>query len=308
MPRPLPHPAASALSLILLLLPTSSQGHSDITEVIQALSKQIAQKPSADLFFQRATEFRALRERAHAIEDLKSALQLQPDHRLAITSLIQLSPPNPQKLALIQRYADFATCAENPAQHFEATYLLAQYYAEIHLPSVSLFLCEGLQKLRKNPQNSALDLLHAEVLTSLGKHAEATHILKNAWRRTNSIVLRNQWIDTALTAGLTSDCLPIIEEELASSRFLSSWLIRRARAALIHNDPKHAHQDLQQALSEISTRLRPKQPDLTLIADRGLALALLGKREQAQAHLAQLKKSTLPRSAYHLLRRELQAD
>lgn len=291
-------------TLLYLLLSLSASAHTDISEIIHGLSEKIAQEPSSELYLQRALEYRALREKQHAIEDLQAALQLQPHHHLAITSLIQLSAAaSPEKLALIKRYAGFA---HGHTQQLEATYLLAQYYAEAQFPTVSLLLCQGLQKYRLNDKNPALDLLHSQVLSSLGKHSQAATILKKAWERTNSIVLRNNWIDAALTAGLTRDCLPIIEQELATSRFLSSWLIRRARAALIHRDTVRAHADLRRALAEISTRLRPDQPDLTLIADQALALALLGQHAPARSHLRQLKNSSLPPSTYRLLQDTLQ--
>ncbi len=288
--------------LIVLLFPASSQGHNDVSETIKALTAQLEKAPTADLYFQRATEFRALRESEHALEDLHSALKLDPRHRFAITSLIQLYGPSEKGLKLIKRYADFA---KDPEQEFEATFLLAQHYAQSQMPSVALLLCKGLQEVR--PQHDpALDLLHAQTLRDLDRHKQAATILKTAWKRTNSIVLRNNWIDTALTAGLAQEVLPLINQEIASSRFTSSWLIRRARAALALKNKEQAHRDLQAALAELSPRIRPNQPDLTLIADRGLILALLNNHCQARADLDQLEKSALPPSSYRLLRDALE--
>ena len=299
-------PSHSTILSILILTSLPLLGHSDLSETIQTLNKKITQRPSAELYLKRALEYRALRIKKHAIEDLQSALKLQPDHHLALTSLIQLSPPaSLRKLALIHHYHSLV---KNSTKRVEATQLLAQYFTEADLPHLALPLCEKLQSQSPDQKNTALDLLHAEILTSLGKHQQASRILKESWQRTHSIVLRNQWIDAALTARHTTDCLPIIEQELATSRFLSSWLIRRARAALILGDSARAHTDLNQALAEISTRLRPAQPDLTLIADRALAHALLGQHQQARQDLQQLKKSSLPPATYRLLQQTLREN
>jgi hypothetical protein len=153
--------------------------------------------------------------------------------------------------------------------------------------------------------DTKIDLLYAEILLDLERPADAAAALKGAWKRTNSIVLRNNWIDTALTAKQTKEVLPLIEKELRSSRLRSSWLIRRARALLVLGDKEAAHVDLRAALQEINPRLNPAQPDLTLIADRGLIHALLGNTALAKRDLATLRKSSIPSSCYRLLAGQL---
>ncbi len=286
------------------MLPATAPGHNDVSETIKALSAQIKDAPNAGLYYQRATEFRAIRENKHAIEDLLSALKLEPKNRLATIALIQLLGPTERSLKLIKHYADFAQDRE---QQFEASFLLAKYYLETDMAPAALSLCEGLQKLRPN-RDPALDLLHAKTHLRLNQPDKASLVLKTAWQHTDSIVLRNNWIDTALTAGLTREVLPIINEEISSSRFRSSWLIRRARAAFIHDDKEQARSDLRAALAELTPRIRTDRPDLTLIADRGLIHALLGQTAEARADLAVLKKSTLSPSSYRLLTEALARD
>ncbi len=285
----------------LIIAPLTLRGHDDVATAVAALTLQIEQAPTADLYYKRALEYRALRKRTQAKADLQSALLLDPRNRFATIALIQLCEPGPQAHRLIQHYASFA---QTPEEEFEATFLLARYYSQIHLAPISLFLCQGLQTLRLD-HNPALDLLHAQVHLDLGQPAKAAGILKKAWHRTHSIVLRNNWIDTALTAGLTKEILPIIQSELTTSRFRSSWLIRRARAARIHQDEAQVNKDLLLALTELTPRIRPAQPDLTLIADRGLIYALLGEHDLAHAALRTLRSSVLPPSSYRILSHHL---
>jgi len=283
--------------LALVMLPATAPGHNDVSKTIKTLSAKIEESPSADLYYQRATEFRALREKEHAIEDLRSALKHEPRHRPAKISLIRALGKSTEALHLAIQLQSSSAHAENS---IEPTYLVAKIHHLRGNPKDALTICANLQKLSRN-HSTEIDLLHAEVLLALKRPADASTILKNAWRRTNSIVLRNNWIDTALTAEQTREILPIINREISSSRFRSSWLIRRARAALIHDNKKQAHSDLQAALAELTMRIRPTRPDLSLIADRGLIHALIGNTKKAKADLALLKKSILPPSSYRLL-------
>jgi Flp pilus assembly protein TadD len=76
---------------------------------------------------------------------------------------------------------------------------------------------------------------------------------------------------------------------------------------LILKRPQEARADLNAALLELNSRIQPDRPDLTLIADRGLALALLGSKTLARRDLEQLKASTLSKSAYIILSSEIEA-
>ncbi|MFT6238571.1 MAG: tetratricopeptide (TPR) repeat protein [Akkermansiaceae bacterium] len=280
-----------------VILPATALGHNDVSETIEALSAQIAKVPTADLYHQRATEFLALRESAHAIEDLRTALQLEPKNRPVKISLIRALKKSDEALLIAYQ---LLAAADSPPAALAPAYLAANIHHLRHENEDALTLCTQLQELFPS-HSTEIDLLHAEILLDLRQPAKAATILKKSWQRTNSIVLRNNWIDTSLTAGQTHEVLPLINQEVASSRFRSSWLIRRARAALIHDDQKQARSDLQAALTELTGRIRPDQPDLTLIADRGLALALFGRTNAARADHERLKKSILPPSSYRLL-------
>lgn len=289
------------LALVLGLTPACLPGHTDINETIKALSAKIEQAPTADLFFQRATEYRALREKNHTLEDLRAALKLEPKHRASLIALIGELEQSDEALATAKKLVEDA----KSLLHFhEATFLLANVHHLRGNFQKSLELCQKTLKIN-SAHSSDTYLLLAENLLKLKSTNEAMKFLKETWESQDSIVFRNLWIDTALTAGETKEVLPIIEEELASSRFRSSWLIRRARASLVRGKKEAAQTDLRAALLEITPRINPYRPDLTLIADRGLIHALIGNKALAKLDLETLEKSGYPPKAYRLLREAL---
>ncbi|MGJ8726701.1 MAG: tetratricopeptide repeat protein [Roseibacillus sp.] len=275
-----------------------SLAHSNLSELIQELSKEIKSAPTADLHYRRATEYRALGERTHTLEDLRSALHLAPGHRLATIALIKELGHSDEALTLAQ---ELAKTAQPPAQAAETKFLLARIHHLRGKQEAALQICEEVQETHPE-HDSNIDRLHAQILLDLKRPDEAATILKISWQRTKSIVIRNTWIDTALTAEQTDEVFPLIQNELTSSRYQSSWLIRRARAQLTLGKYDSARADLQAALAEISTRLNPSRPDLTLIADRGLIHSLLGNPTLAQRDLTTLQSSSLPPDSYRLLR------
>ena len=283
------------LSLSLVGI-TTSWVHKDIHEVIATLTAEIAKAPTADLYYRRATEHRAHQDTEKALADLRQALELAPENTTYLTALIQLHQYKATALPHIEKYLSIAN---TPAQKYEATFLLAEHQHYQKQNREALKHTELLQQ--KHPEHStALDILHADILKALDRPSDAANILKQSWQRTHSIVIFNQWVDTALTAGQTTEVLPHIEHELENSRLRSSWLIRRARARLILDQKSQAESDLQEALAEINKRLNPNRPDLTLIADRGLIHALLGNQEAAKTDHKLLTKSALPPKTYAL--------
>lgn len=290
--------------LLFLVLGLSAPAHSDLSKTIAALSAKINTQPSAELYYQRALEYRALREKNHTLEDLRQALKLDPRFQEAQFALAEELGKSDEALRLAVQLA-------NGPGKTQTTYRSILLLIRIHrlreeYPE-ALEICQRLAEKTRNRQqdDSELDLLHAEILLDLKRPAEATTVLRNAWKRTGSIVARNNWIDAALTAEQTEETLPLIEHELQTSRLRSSWLIRRARALLVLKQARAARADLHSALLEINSRLNPRQPDLTLVSDRGLIHALMGNPGLAKRDLATLQKSFLPPSSYRLLNDQL---
>jgi tetratricopeptide (TPR) repeat protein len=288
--------------ILFLVLPQILFAHHDVQTTILELSKKIQTRPTAELFYQRALEYRALRNALLTEEDLRAALKLDPNHRGALTALI-LVPENPQAMELAE---SFLAASADPQHQLEALYLIAQVAESSGDFQVALSSCAKIEEsFSKFP--SEISLLHSRLLLSEKKADKAAEVLKKAYEKHQSVVLRNAWIDASLSAGETTITLPLIEHEISSSRFRASWWIRRARASLILKRPQEARADLNAALLELNSRIQPDRPDLTLIADRGLALALLGSKTLARRDLEQLKASTLSKSAYIILSSEIEA-
>lgn len=290
-----------------MALGLSATAHTDLSKTIAALSAKIKEQPTAELHFQRALEYRALREKDHTLEDLREALKLNPRFQEAQFALAEELGKSDEALRLAVQLANGPGKVETT---YRASLLLIRVHRLREEYQEALQLCQTLEGKTRNirQDDSELDLLHAELLLDLKRPAEATAVLRDAWKRTGSIVARNNWIDVALTAGQTEETLPLIEHELRTSRLRSSWLIRRARALLVLKNAKAARTDLHSALLEINSRLNPRQPDLTLVADRGLIHALMGNRALAKRDLATLENSLLPPSSYRLLRDQLQGE
>ena len=156
------------LLIILVFTPFFALAHTDISETIKALTTRIEAKPTADLYYQRGTEFRALQQKAHAIEDLESALKIEPHNRHALVALVQLYETNTRAKALISRYQKFAKTKE---EKFEAHYLLASYNAKLGLFEQASSQCDTLHLIRPS-EDPALDLFHGTA-TGEGIFADA---------------------------------------------------------------------------------------------------------------------------------------
>jgi tetratricopeptide (TPR) repeat protein len=132
-------------------------------------------------------------------------------------------------------------------------------------------------------------LQRSRLQADLGKHEDRIRALQAAGRENPSAVLDIELIEAQIDAGHSREVLPQIEAELADSRRKSSWLLRRARAWQQLGRTSEAKADLEAAVDEINERLHPTHPDPGLLADRGLAHALLGNRQEAQADLRAAK-------------------
>ena len=169
----------------------------------------------------------------------------------------------------------------------------------------ALKICEDIQKEFPD-HDETIDLFHAYLLIKDEKASEAAQLLQQAYRRSHGVVIRNSWIDAPLLAGEIEPVWPMIQKELADSRFKAAWLIRHARVAqLLQSAREQMYKDLKLALAELETRMKPERPDLTLISDRGLALAMKGDKELAKKDLFLLQKLGFPARFFLLLEQQL---
>lgn len=276
--------------LIFLLLCLPLGAHYDVNAAVAELTKKISKAPTAELYYKRAIEFRALREKVHAVSDLRSALKLSP-HQPSMAALAEVLSSKEEHEEALRLGHELRELSDTPANN--------ALLARLSLDAGDYE--NALRYIQKGPPlKDDTFLLHAYLLERGGKHEEAARILKAGHGKTKSIVLRNAWLDTAISAGQVDQVLSILNEEISSSRFTATHRIRRARL-LQKKDPQSVKLDLKIALAELSPRIKSVRPDLTLIYDRGVALALSGNMEMASRDLATLRSSSLPRLSYALL-------
>lgn len=251
------------------------------------LTAQIAKMPEIpELYFQRAWNYREMGKLAEARADFEKTLALNPGFLPASRELAREEAVEGRIEAGVDRLRK-AMASAPPAQAF-------------HIPGCDSVLADLLLRSGKNEEALAaardglrrspdllldLCLLRAEAQRRLGKHEERIRDLSQAMGKIRSFVLREKWYDAMLDAGRGSEILPEIEEELGNTRYQAAWLIRRARIRLHDGNRSGAEADLRAALSEMESRLRPENPDLSLICEKGIAHTLLGDRAAAQKDL-----------------------
>jgi len=104
-------------------------------------------------------------------------------------------------------------------------------------------------------------------------------------KRNPSTVLRRAWIETLILCRDFDVAEQQISARLDRARQKSSWLLLRACLRQAQNQLAAAHKDAQAALNEIDQRQNPDSVNPFLAADRGLALLLLGRAEEARADI-----------------------
>jgi tetratricopeptide (TPR) repeat protein len=262
--------------------------HDSPEHVVDFLSRQMAREgASPELLFRRATEYRVLGHWSRARADLKEALRLEPDFILARAEMsrIFLEEGKPdQALQAVNEALRKAPPASAPA-------FLYMIRAEIRLRQADCqrALADCAEAFKGEPEDLDWYLIRSRAQALAGKREEAVRGLREGFERTGSFVLKIEWIEALIDAGLDREALRAIQPELEASRWRSSWLIRRARARLGLAEKEAAGSDLKRAIEEINLRLKPDRPDLTLLADRGLARALLGQIEEARRDLLAAK-------------------
>jgi tetratricopeptide (TPR) repeat protein len=258
---------------------------------IEDINAQIAANPNLpDLYFQRSVNYREINRLAEARADLDKCLTLQAGFLPASRELARLDELENHRKEGIERLEKAIAAA--PAD------------AAFHLPGCYALLADMLLKDNSNEkalvaagkgislsQEMTIDLylLRAEAQRRLGKNDDRVRDLAGATEKLKSFVLRIACIEALIDAGRSAEVLPEIQKEIDTSRYKSSWLIRRARVRLHDGKKDDAIADLQAALTEIEPRIRPEHPDLSLVCDRALIHALQGKREEAAKELADAK-------------------
>ena len=276
--------AILSLSLVWPGLASANPGH-EVT--VEELSAQIAKAPDLpELYFQRAWNYREMQRPAEARADWEKTLSLNAGFLPASRELARSDAQEGRMEEGIARLRQ--AMASAPAGQ------------DFHRPGCHSVLAELLLKQGKNDEalkeaqtglerspDLLLDLclLRSEAQRRLGKLDDRVRDLAAATTKLRSFVVKSKWYDAMIDAGRGEEILPEVEQEVANTRYQASWLIRRARIRQFKGEPAGTAADLASALEEINHRLRPENPDLSLVCDRGLIHALQGDHAAAAADL-----------------------
>lgn len=284
-------PVLAALLLLGLALGDDpARAHHAPEEIIAEISRRIDRGDgSAVDHFARAGEYRILGRHAEAAADYRAALALLPSMSEAHRELARLAAAlGETALAEAEDEARSAVRLAVPGRPRAVSWIvLAEILEAGGRPAEAVAACG--EAVAEHPAGDVdWFLLRSRCQAQLGLAEERVRDLVSAQKRIPAAVLRVEWIDALMDAGDWRGALPEIERELSESRLRSAWLIRRARVFRATHRPDEAMRDLEAALMEIDSRLHPQRPDPGLLADRGVACALLGDGEGARAALDRL--------------------
>ncbi len=278
---------AVALGLTLLAAARLS-AHEGPEQEIEELTGLLAKAETADLFLQRAIEYRVLGKHAEAAADLESAAKLDTGSLLLQRELgrvyFALGKTN-EAIDLLGHALKFKT--EQPTELAALRILRAEFLGARHENKKALEDCEAAIRIQLS--NVEWYLLRSDFQRRLGQSKERLAGLEQGLRETGAGVLEIERVEALIDDKQFDAALPLIEQELKTSRVKCSWLIRRARARLGRDEAAAARTDLEAALEEIHRRLRTTSNDPTLLTERAQAHELLGAHEDARGYYEQAR-------------------
>ena len=269
---------AAAVSCAALFSAAAHEGPE--AEIAELTERMQVNGETAGLLAERAIEYRVLGKLPEATKDLERATVLDPKSIGLCRELARvqfLGGKGGDAIATVTR--GLTLKADEPADLAALRMLRAEILRSQNDDKKALEDCDAALRLHR--QNPEWYLLRSDLQRRLKMPKERVTGLEEGIKATGAGVLEIERIEALLDAAQFAAALPVIETELADSRIKSSWLIRRARVRLGLGKKAEADDDLKAALKEIGTRLNPKAPDVPLLLDKALALALLGEKKDA---------------------------
>jgi hypothetical protein len=290
------------LLIVFVLLGPAAAGalaHDGPEEVVAALSAEIDRLgPTADRLCRRGCEYAALRNHVAAEVDLRRAWALRRDFA-TLQALVRV---------LVSRGALMEAADLSEAE--------VKSQAGHQSPNAALLALAGEVQWTRNEFEAAIErfdaalavrpevdwyLMRSAAQAKLDRHVERVAGLRDGLRKTESPVLLAELCD-AMIARVAADPAPspavearaIVDRELAANRHRAAWLIRSARLRFIGGGQGPAQQELHEALLELDRRILPDRPDVTLVAERGVARLLLGRDAEARGDFLLARKHRAP--------------
>ena len=263
--------------LACLMVPLLCCAHESPEHRIEQLSFEMARSgESPEALLQRAIEHRALGDFEAASADFRTVLSFATNSIEALKGLSEIQKAQgkfEEALKTINRAIGTGA---------ELYFTRAEIYAAAGNDQLALADCARAFAGRDGELEWYLT--RAQIQSRLRRFEDCVKGLKEGVEATGSAVLKAELIEALIDAGKYREALREIEPELREARLRSAWLLRRARARV--GMGKDARKDLAEALEELNARIHPRSPDVTLLVERGMVLALLGQTEAARADLA----------------------
>lgn len=255
--------------------------HDGPEQEIEELTERIKKEgESEDLLIQRAIEYKVLGKYAEAAKDLERALQFDENSIIAQRELsrnyIALGKTN-EALQTASRALKNA-----PEGSDRAALLIVRAEILREQREHQKALEDADKAIRENPGNVEWYLFRSQLHAALKQKKERVKGLADGIKETGSGVLEAEWVEALIENSEYAAALAKIETELKESRVQSTWLIRRAQVRLASGQTNEAKSDLELSLEELGKRINSTSPDPSLLADRGLAQELLGRKEDAK--------------------------
>ena len=277
---------------------------------IEELTERIkVEGESADLLLQRAIEYNVLMKGAEAVKDLQRALDFDSHSAVLERELsrayFSIGKTN-EALDTVSHGLKFASEGPEKASLYlvRAGILRARKEFGKALEDVD-------KAIRQHPDNAEAYLYRSQLQRLLDLKKERIKGLQEGVKETGSGLLEAEWIDALIDGGKADAALAKIETELKDSRLRSSWLIRRAKVYFAQKKDAEAKEDLKEAIEELNKRLRGSHDPL-LLADRGQANELLGKKDEAKKDYEQARDKGMAdewlRGRIHALGEEKKAN
>lgn len=272
---------------VTTLRPSPAMGHAGEQDVVASLSADIeSHGETAELLMRRARSYRILGQEQEERADLQRVIYVYPDFRPARIELARFHLLRQDAKAALEMAT--ALLEDSPDDR-DAGNLYAICGGAHMSTGRSEAAAESYGRaLDRCPDEVDWHLKRSEALARRGRHRERAVILKTARARIPSIVLEMEWIDALIDCGderSAEKAIVAIEPKLERARLRSSWLLRRARANIVLNQPQAAKSDLAAALRELDDRIEVRNPDASLLVDRAYVQVLLGEDVQARRDL-----------------------
>lgn len=256
---------------------------------IEELTERIKKEgDSADLLLQRAIEYNVIGKSAEAIKDLQKALEFEKESPVIHLELSRAFFATGKTNEAFDTASQGLKLATEP--NAKASLLLMRAEIVRAKKDYAKALEYVNRALAEEPDMVEAYLTRSQLQHLLGDKKDRIEGLQKGIEVTGSGLLEGELLDALIEGGKSDIALKKIEADLSDARWRATSLIRRAKVYLVKERYDDADSDLEDAIEELDKRLGRGANDPLLLADRGLAYDLLGKKEDAKKNYEDARK------------------